>query len=222
MISAAEDPGSATVRADPSGRPVLTRSLLKLWRASLAALLLASGPVLGAEAPAPGEQPRALDLPVLEAVQPLAVGAEAPAFRMTALDGRSVDFEPSRHGRAHLLIFWSVFDPASGRLVPAAEELSARYGPSRLGVVGITVDGEVMKRTIERAVRTMRVSYPICIDGRGADETLPLAFAYGVRATPTAYVIDRKGRVAWAGEGYRDEGALEEAVRKVIAEKPGP
>lgn len=62
--------------------------------------------------------------------------------------------------------------------------------------------------TLEAHVRAAELPYPVLHDGAGANTE-----RYGVRAFPSAFVLNRNGRVVWEGVPL---GAGLEAARKAI------
>lgn len=60
-------------------------------------------------------------------------------------------------------------------------------------------DAELVRATVERA----RMAYPVALTpGSDADA------AYGVRAVPKAFLVDRAGTIAWSGHPAELDEAL--------------
>jgi alkyl hydroperoxide reductase subunit AhpC len=70
---------------------------------------------------------------------------------------------------------------------------------SRKGLSVIAVNIEESRSTVDAWVREKRVTIPILLDADGA-----VTRQYGVIATPTAFLIDRQGRLLGRVVGPRD------------------
>jgi peroxiredoxin len=80
----------------------------------------------------------------------------------------------------------------------------------RFRVIGVNLS-EPLER-VKAYVTEMKLTFPIVIDTSGE-----LAQTYGVRFTPTHFLIDRSGVVRAAGAGARDwNGAPAHAVVQVL------
>ena len=64
--------------------------------------------------------------------------------------------------------------------------------------------------TLTAHVRASGLAYPVLHDGAGANTE-----RYGVRAFPSAFVLNKNGRVVW--EGVPLGGGLEAAKRAIVA-----
>jgi hypothetical protein len=60
-------------------------------------------------------------------------------------------------------------------------------------------------------VESRRVPYAVLHDPTGVAAT-----SYRVRAYPTAYLIDRRGKVVWAGNPLRKPSAVEDAIEEAL------
>lgn len=69
---------------------------------------------------------------------------------------------------------------------------------------------------MREATKRLGVAYPVVIDNDGA-----MWGAYGQRAWPTRYLLDKRGHIRYRhiGEGAYDES--EEAIRALLAEDAG-
>ena len=66
--------------------------------------------------------------------------------------------------------------------------------------------------TLEAHVRSSRIEYPVLHDSAGANTQ-----TYGIRGFPSAYVLNKNGRVVWEGVPMggglaRAQGAIEKAL----------
>ncbi|MBI5443578.1 MAG: TlpA family protein disulfide reductase, partial [Deltaproteobacteria bacterium] len=109
------------------------------------------------------------------------------------------------------------FSAPSRAQLPVIEELLERYSGQGLEVFGIGVDGEPLRTRLRQLAREEGLSFSVLLDPATKDDGFALSLAYGVRGTPTLYVIDRDGKVAFVGVGWTSEAALDDAVRKASA-----
>jgi thiol-disulfide isomerase/thioredoxin len=94
-------------------------------------------------------------------------------------------------------------------LVEAAEELDVQ-------VVGIDIRDNVADALAFQ--REFGIAYPSIYD-QGSEQLLQFGAKYGPKATPTTYVLDRKGRVAALISGEVPSlGTLSDVVEEVAAE----
>ncbi len=125
-------------------------------------------------------------------MDPLArIGSEAPAFRLTDLDGRA--YEP-RQARGTILVlnFWSAECPHSERLDRALAALLPAWGE------------EVVLWSVAPNVNESPTMLRRAADERGVSVVLPDpsqlgADRYGAVATPHLFLIDRSGILRYQG-----------------------
>ncbi len=137
------------------------------------------------------------------ALRPLLhVGEIAPAFSLRDVDGKIVHFRPG-HGKAALVVFWSVFCPLCRESMPGIERFASRHG-NDVRVVTINLDGKRFTNSIRAWMKEFRPHFPVALDELGGDFFIA-SDPYGVQKTPTAVLVDGSGRVrgTWAAEEMR-------------------
>ena len=129
--------------------------------------------------------------------QPYEPPKPAPTFALPDPDGKVTRLEDLR-GKVVLLFFWATWGPDCREELPPVnrlyEELRGRGLEVRL--VSFREDAALVKRT---AAERGYVA-PVLIDRKG-DVT---GVGYGVFGPPTAYLIDRQGRLLARMVGARD------------------
>lgn len=115
--------------------------------------------------------------------------AAAPPFRLTQLDGRTLELEALR-GRVVVLNFWATWCGPCLAEIPTLQAFAEAHPD--VEVVGVAVDepGPVRAR-VERSA----ITYTMVIADR------PTVEAYGVTTFPTTVVVDPEGRVRGAHTG---------------------
>ena len=140
----------------------------------------------------------------------LAPGEPAPSFALSTADGRTIALDELR-GRVVYLDFWASWCGPCRRSFPWMNEIEQRYAAKGLTVVAINVDAK--REDAERFLQQYPAKFAIVYDASG---TTPRA--YDVKAMPSSYLIDRKGKITRVEQGFLDEkrAALEENIRSQV------
>lgn len=130
-------------------------------------------------------------------------GEKAPYFSLKDLDGKAVTFRPG-HGKATLIVFWSVFCPMCREMMPAIDRFAARHGTA-VRVVGVNLDGKRFSNAVRAWMKETSPHFPVGLD-EIKDDFFIASDPYGVEKTPTAVLVDGAGLVhgAWAAEALRE------------------
>ena len=145
--------------------------------------------------------------PVLKPGQP------APALRPASwLDRKGLTDPPDLTGKVVLIDFWGITCGPCVAQLPEVQAAAAHFAGKgdQLVLIGLHESGGTVNQVAKFAGNHL-LTYRLAID-RPADEDgwFGAAFkAYGVRAIPSAAVIDRQGRVVFVG---RFSEALQEAA----------
>ncbi len=114
-------------------------------------------------------------------------GEAAPDFSLPTLDGGADNLRNYR-GRVVILNFWGSTCPPCRAEIP---DLQATYAELRgRGLVVVGVNWGESGETAAALAREFGLTYPILLDG-----DLTVSGKYGVRSTPTTFIIDRQGVV---------------------------
>ncbi len=176
-------------------------------------LLAVCGTVLAQEKEGPpaGEAPGAI-----ETVPPLAVGDVAPGFRLADVSGAPFPYGEKGRRKPLLIAFFSVFcEPCRARL-PVLQGMQEKYGGGGLDVVAVSLDGEALNTTVAGFAQQEGYTFRVLLDEVSGDRLFRVADAYRVTEIPTLYLVDRAGRVAFAGRGRVAEESLEKSVRAAL------
>ncbi len=95
-----------------------------------------------------------------------------------------------------------------------APHLVRWYSPWKergLKVVLVELGPATPRPEFEEWISTNKIEYPALYDTRGE-----LARRFGVKAFPTAILVDRAGRVIWRGFPTKDPKAVEAAIEKAL------
>lgn len=136
----------------------------------------------------------------------------APDFDLTAVDG-------SRHsladyaGRVLVVNFWATWCAPCREEMPALARLRQRMHND--GVEVLAIDFGEPREDVQRFADEVALDLPLLLDPNGTQ-----APTWKVRALPTTYIVDRRGRIALtiAGEREWDSDQVVEALRAIANE----
>lgn len=187
-----------------------------------AMLGVALGAVLAVAAPpASAEEEGFTPVPVLKGVELLEPGTPAPNFIVNDVDGSSFNFAEQRGGRAHLLIFWSLFCEPCREEMPIIERLAVEYRPEgRIEFIAVNMDGAPFLDGIKGFLHQYKYSVRVILDQLDAKgEQFVIADPYHVAGTPMLYLIDAEGKIAGSKLGRIGEAELREMISNTLGSK---
>ncbi len=113
------------------------------------------------------------------------VGATAPDFTLTTLDGGTLTLDQFR-GKPVFLNFWTTWCPACREEMPYIQELLADQ--ESYGFVVLTVDLAESPATVRGFMEKESYTFPVGLDTSGQVGNM-----YNVTGLPTTYLIDSQG-----------------------------
>lgn len=146
-----------------------------------------------------------------------AVGTGMPAPEFSAphlLKPSSMKLEDYR-GKVVYLDFWASWCPPCRSAFPKIDQIYAKYRERGFDVVAVNQDQELGEAL--RFVEKQPTSFALV-----TDRDHSIAERYGVKAMPSAYLIDRKGVVRHIHRGFKQDSAaaLEQQIVALLEEKP--
>lgn len=141
------------------------------------------------------------------------IGEPAPTFELPALQGEGRVALESFRGRVVLLDFWASWCAPCRKSLPLYEQMYHELAGEGLTVVAVNLDEEPAEGI--RFLELHPVSYPVA-----KDPAATVAMAYGLKAMPMSYLIDRDGRVIDLHLGFRpsDIEPLRRSVEDALAQ----
>lgn len=125
----------------------------------------------------------------------LAIGAPAPAYAATTLEGTPVTLA-SLKGDVVLLNVWATWCKPCREEIPALDSLHREFGARGLRVIGVSIDVAGDTGEIAGFARDLGASYALWLD---PDDKVSTTFrAIGV---PSTALIDRQGVLRWRHMG---------------------
>jgi peroxiredoxin len=128
------------------------------------------------------------------------IGAKAPDFAVTNLDGQVVRLSDFK-GRRVILNFWATWCPPCQAEIPAFIRLRAETSPTHLVILGLSTDAPEIQRVF--ALRH-GVNYPLAVL-----HDVPVPYS-DLTVIPVTLVIDEQGVIQNAVLGPQDLKTLEQ------------
>ena len=132
---------------------------------------------------------------------------KAPHVTWRTADGRTVNLDDLA-GHVVLVDFWASWCPPCKASFPALEAISREYRARGVEVIAVNLDER--QRDADAFLDAHPHDMTVTFDPKGAT-----AQAFGVRAMPSSFVIDRTGEVRFTHEGYTS--AVDAAYRQEIS-----
>jgi len=132
----------------------------------------------------------------LELIKPSRVQA-ARDFTVPSPDGKAIKLADYR-GKVVFLNFWATWCLPCREEMPTMERLHQRFKDTGFVILAVSVDAEGAQ-VVTPFVKEHKLTFPI-----GLDPKMTLAERYGVRAIPSSFLMDRKGRLVALALGPRD------------------
>ena len=102
--------------------------------------------------------------------------------------------------------------PSCGQMTPYLKQWHDMYGPQGLTVLYVNNGKMANLDAVHKAVAEQGLRFAYFHDVEGS--TL---HAFGIRSFPTAYLIDRTGKVAWEGTPLAIESQVQEKIVELLA-----
>jgi peroxiredoxin len=137
---------------------------------------------------------------------------QASDFTVSLLSGDTLRLAGQR-GKPVLVNFWATWCAPCREEMPAMERLYTRHRERGFVLLAVSVDtdAELVKPFLKR----YKLTFPVTLDAN-----MDLANAYGVRALPASFLIDRDGYVAALALGPRawDDRAAHTLVEGMLGQ----
>lgn len=150
------------------------------------------------------------------AASPAAPGFGDPAPELVAepLAGGAPQRLADYRGRVVYLDFWASWCAPCRISLPLLDGLRAEYAARGFEVLGVSLDEERGKAA--RVVRQLGLRYPTL----AAPEPASL-LPFGIGQMPSAYLLDREGRVRYIHQGFRrtDVPTIRAEIEKLLLEE---
>lgn len=136
------------------------------------------------------------------------------SIQYTSIKGEEIDTARMK-GKVVAIFFWASWCGPCKSARPKFQEVYEKYHDQGLEMVSVSLDRTTQRRQLDRYIEESGFIWPISFNGKSWDN--PLAVKFGVGSTPTIYLIDREGNLA-----YTDARTDFETKVKELIEKPAP
>lgn len=130
----------------------------------------------------------------------------APPFELTDLEGQTISLADS-DGQVRLVDFWATWCAPCREEIPMFNELQEAYGDKGFTILAVSDEGPDVQRPFAEEYG-LRYTSLVGTEQIGAD--------YGVLSLPTAYLIDREGRIVDHFIGPKPRRMLERKIRELL------
>jgi peroxiredoxin len=146
----------------------------------------------------------------LDLIRP-ARAKRAEDFSVPLLRGDTLKLKDQR-GKAVMINFWATWCAPCREEMPAMERLHQRYRERGFVLLAVSVDTDVS--LVQPFLERHKLTFAVTLDA-----TMSLANAYGVRALPSSFLVDREGYLTALALGPRawDNRAAHALVEGMLA-----
>jgi peroxiredoxin len=138
----------------------------------------------------------------------------APDFALKDADGKTVRLSDYR-GKVVLLDFWATWCGPCKLEIPWFMEFERKYKDRGFAVLGVSMDDDGWQ-AVRPFIQDIGINYRIMV----GDEHVGDQYG-GIEALPTAFLIDRKGRVAIQHVGLSGKREFEDGIEKLLEDPAG-
>ena len=148
----------------------------------------------------------------VEALGDLKLGAPAPPFSVSDLDGTTVALESMRGEKIVLVEFWATWCPPCRMVLATLRRMEPTLRDDNVEVLSVN-QGEAAEQ-VRRFVASEGIPFHVVLDPDGA-----VSASYHVTSLPTMVLVDRRGTVRWIHVGHMPEtDELREVLHQVAKE----
>ena len=159
------------------------------------------------------------------------LNAPAPEIEVAQWIDRPAGSLASLRGRVVLLDFWATWCGPCRVTMPKLSRLHAKYEARGLTVIGLTIAEGAGRAGQSQSAQPAEPAEVALVRAYKSEMRLPYAFAlakdsfnhlrYGVRVIPTAFLIDRRGRLRHiaVGAGANTDAEIERVIERLLDEK---
>ncbi|SAI23224.1 thioredoxin [Bordetella ansorpii] len=135
----------------------------------------------------------------------------APDVTFTMIDGKQVSMQDLR-GKVVLVKFWATSCVTCVKQMPETIKAYNEYAPKGYEAVAVAMSYDPANYVLNFA-ESRKLPFPVALDSKG-----DVARAFGdVRLTPTAFLIDKQGRIIKRYLGEYDVAEFHSTVEKALA-----
>ncbi|EKD81230.1 MAG: redoxin protein [uncultured bacterium] len=131
----------------------------------------------------------------------LSPGQNAPISTLNATDNIAHQFPAG--GQWNMVFFWSLFCHSCIEEMPVVQAKLAEIGETGLKAYFVSLDTERMQKALVNFCKLRALKQPVLME-RVASASFETADKWGVVMTPSVFIVDPAGKVAWSHQGPLD------------------
>jgi thiol-disulfide isomerase/thioredoxin len=131
-----------------------------------------------------------------------------PSFTVTDLSGQQIS-PATLKGKVALIDFWATWCPPCRKEIPHFNKLYAEYRDRGLIVIGLALDEKAAE--VRNFMRQLPIDYPVAL----ASPEVQQQFG-GIEVYPTAFLVDREGRIVKKYLGYIYPDEFDQDVKALL------
>ncbi|MEI4789052.1 thiol-disulfide oxidoreductase ResA [Bacillus sp. FJAT-53060] len=140
----------------------------------------------------------------------LAIGDEAPNFKLTDLNGQTHMLSDYKE-KAVMLNFWGTWCGPCAREMPAIEKQYQLYKDKDKDFEIISINLAQSKLEVENFTNKYNLTFPVTID-----KTNSVSNAYNVVQLPATIFIDKEGKINKIVKGELDESSISKFIENIL------
>lgn len=135
-----------------------------------------------------------------------------PLALLKTVKGDPVNLAAGKGKQVYVVEFWATWCPPCRESIPHLTDLQKRFKDKGVVFVGISDETEAkVKPFVEKMGSKM--DYVVALDSARKTSEAYMG-AYGQNGIPTAFIVDKQGRVAWVGHPM---SGLDTAIEEIVA-----
>lgn len=138
---------------------------------------------------------------------------EAPPFQLSTSDGKKISLPQLQENGATILVFWAFWCDTWKTVVEGYELLSSDMKSVPFKYYVIAID-PTMPETVQLEKKDGNLPFPVLVDKDGSVSKL-----YKIKAVPTFFVLDKKGKIVLRHEGYPGNAVLKKLIWELNTQK---
>ncbi|KIX15693.1 TlpA family protein disulfide reductase [Dethiosulfatarculus sandiegensis] len=138
-------------------------------------------------------------------------GKALPEISLPDTEGQTHNLIELTKDKVSLIVYWSVSCPHCRVEMPKMLNLAKQLTGNPFTLIMVNADGPEMKGAALKMAEFYGIPQPLLLDN-GPRDTMPLADAFDLVATPSILVLDRRGKMIHAQEVEADMDKLKEAI----------
>lgn len=128
------------------------------------------------------------------------------------IQGDAVDLASGKGKQVYVVEFWATWCPPCRDSIPHLSSLQKRFKDKGVTIVGISDETEAKVAPFVKKMGD-KMNYVVALDS-GKKTSQDYMGAFGQNGIPTAFIVDKEGRIAWVGHPM---AGLDAAIEEIVA-----